>query len=323
MEELQNEEVVEEPVTEDRRWCVYMHTNKENGKVYIGVTCQKPEFRWRSDGSGYVGSTYFWSAIQKYGWDNFTHQILFDGLNRSEACEKEISLIALYDSTNPKNGYNISKGGDLGGYGVEVSEETRRKISDANKGRIVSEETRQKISQSEKGKFVSEETKQKLSEALRGKYVGENHPLYGIPHSNEHKQKNRETHIGKRASEETKRKMSLSHKDRLKDPKNHPNYGRHLSEEHKRNLSKANKGKILSEEHKQKLREASSIPVVQLTMDNQYICEHPSAKVAEEITGIAGHITCCCNGNRKSAGGFRWMRKEDYENQLKNLNNND
>lgn len=322
MEELQNEEVVDQPV-EDRRWCVYMHTCKENGKVYIGITCQKPEWRWRSDGSGYIGSTYFWSAIQKYGWENFAHQIIFDGLSREEACEAEINLISLYDSTNPQKGYNLSKGGDSGGFGVEISEETRRRISEANKGRVVSEETRQKISQSEMGKFVSEETKRKISDALKGKYVGEKNPMYGIPLSDEHKQKDRDAHIGKRASEETKRKMSLSHKERLSDPTKHPNYGKHLSEEHRRKISESNIGKKLSENHKQKLSEASGIPVVQLTMDNQFICEYPSAKAAEQATGVTGHITCCCSGNRKSAGGFRWMRKEDYEKQLKNLNNND
>lgn len=315
MEERQNEEIVEE-----RKWCVYMHINKESRKVYIGITCQKPEVRWRVDGSGYVGSTYFWSAIQKYGWENFEHKIVLNGLSRDEACTKEIELIELYDSTNPMKGYNLSKGGDLGGYGIEVSEETRRKISDANKGRTISEETRQKISQSEKGKFVSDETRQKLSDALKGKYVGENSPLYGVPLSEEHKQKNREAHIGKCASKETKQKMSLSHKARLADPKNHPNYGKHLSETHRQNIGKANKGRLISDKHKKILSELHSIAVVQLTKDKQFICDYPSIKVAEQVTGVPHHINECCRGKRKTCGGFIWMYKEEYEQQFKNLN---
>lgn len=49
-----------------------------------------------------------------------------------------------------------------------VSEETRKKISIAGKGRKVSEETRNKISISNKGKKLSEETKQKLRIANTG-----------------------------------------------------------------------------------------------------------------------------------------------------------
>ena len=34
------------------KYCVYKHTNKTNNKVYIGITCRKPEVRWDS-GWGY------------------------------------------------------------------------------------------------------------------------------------------------------------------------------------------------------------------------------------------------------------------------------
>ena len=56
-------------------WCIYMHTNKINGKKYIGQTFQNIEYRWRQDGSGYKGQP-FYNAIEKYGWDNFEHKIL-------------------------------------------------------------------------------------------------------------------------------------------------------------------------------------------------------------------------------------------------------
>ena len=49
-----------------------------------------------------------------------------------------------------------------------VSEETRKKMSKAHKGRKVSEETRKKISKIHKGKIVSEETRKKLSKARKG-----------------------------------------------------------------------------------------------------------------------------------------------------------
>lgn len=55
-------------------WCVYMHTNNINGKRYIGIS-QNPKRRWKN-GNGYK-TQLFGKAINKYGWDNFTHEILF------------------------------------------------------------------------------------------------------------------------------------------------------------------------------------------------------------------------------------------------------
>lgn len=92
-------------------YTIYMHKNKENGKVYIGQTIQKPEDRWKN-GAGYNTCTYFYQAIQKYGWNNFEHIILEQGeWNQELANEKEQQYILLYDATNPEKGYNITKGG--------------------------------------------------------------------------------------------------------------------------------------------------------------------------------------------------------------------
>ena len=91
-------------------YTVYKHTNKVNGKVYIGITNQAVERRWQN-GAGYVG-TYFGKAIKKYGWDNFTHEVLFSGLDKETACEVEIALIKAYRSNLREKGYNISKGGE-------------------------------------------------------------------------------------------------------------------------------------------------------------------------------------------------------------------
>lgn len=91
-------------------WCVYMHTNNINGKRYIGIS-QNPKRRWKN-GNGYK-TQLFGKAINKYGWDNFTHEILFTGLTENDACEKEIELISLYNTTDDKYGYNILDGGDI------------------------------------------------------------------------------------------------------------------------------------------------------------------------------------------------------------------
>ena len=94
---------------QEKKWTVYKHTTP-NGKIYIGITSQKPEKRWAS-GHGYK-KTYFGNAIQKYGWKNIKHEILFSGLNELDAKEKEVELIEKFKSFEKEYGYNLTKGGD-------------------------------------------------------------------------------------------------------------------------------------------------------------------------------------------------------------------
>lgn len=111
---------------------------------------------------------------------------------------------------------------------VEISKESRDKMSAAQLGKRVSQETRERMSIAQKNrqrKPLSEETKAKISNTLSDK--------------------KRQPH-----SDETKKKIGAAIKK--------ANTGRHLTEEHKNNISKAMKGKgagkKLSEETKQKLR---------------------------------------------------------------------
>lgn len=97
----------------DKVYIVYQHKNKINGKSYIGITCRKPQKRWGLNGNKYIDCPHFWRAIQKYGWDNFEHIILYTGLTHDEACETEIRLISELKTTNPDYGYNMSSGGDV------------------------------------------------------------------------------------------------------------------------------------------------------------------------------------------------------------------
>ena len=99
---------------QEKNYCVYMHKNKINGKVYIGITGQIPEKRWK-DGNGYLYNTHFSHSIQKYGWENFDHIIIADKITKRNAEQLEIELIQLYESTDPNKGYNIQRGGNLSG----------------------------------------------------------------------------------------------------------------------------------------------------------------------------------------------------------------
>lgn len=90
-----------------KTYCIYKHT-LPNQKVYIGKTCDVKR-RWRA--CNYVGNWFFYNAIQEYGWENITHEILEDNLTLEEANEKEKYYVALYQSTNSQYGYNLRAGG--------------------------------------------------------------------------------------------------------------------------------------------------------------------------------------------------------------------
>lgn len=153
---------------EERCYTVYIHIFPNN-KKYIGITKQKPEKRWKN-GLGYDAHQKIMKrAIQKYDWENIKHEILYKNLSKNEACNKEIELIALYDSTNKQKGYNVSKGGE-GTIGVKPTEESKLKNRIAHLGKKASLETKQKISNSNLGKHSkkrNDEQKRKISEATR------------------------------------------------------------------------------------------------------------------------------------------------------------
>ena len=144
-------------VEEERKWCVYIHTNKINNKAYIGITSIDPNKRWKY-GNGYKYNKHFYASIQKYGWNNFEHIIWMNNLNQEEAQKIEILLISLFNTTNPNYGYNLSSGGE-GASGAKRSEATKQKLREINLGENNpnfglkrSEETRKKISKARKGK---------------------------------------------------------------------------------------------------------------------------------------------------------------------------
>jgi group I intron endonuclease len=248
-------------IIEDKSWVVYIHRSPSN-KAYIGITCQKPENRWKS-GNGYLRKNkngeykqpLIANAINKYGWDNFEHIIWAENLTQKQACTIEKTLISLFETNCNKYGYNVRDGGDAS----RLSEETRRKLSKIKQGHIVSEETRKKISESKIGTVPSEEVRQKWSKIR----TGELNPMSNKHHSEETKIKISEANKGnlgpnkgKRFSKETRQKISEAkkgqrHSDETRKKisqatagSNNPNYGKHHSEEVRKKIGEANKGKL-------------------------------------------------------------------------------
>lgn len=93
----------------ENNYYIYKHT-VPNNKVYVGITKQNPNRRWRN-GHGYKDSHLFFNAIIKYGWTNISHEILEEGLSFEEACIQEKYYIDLYQSNNRNFGYNLTGGG--------------------------------------------------------------------------------------------------------------------------------------------------------------------------------------------------------------------
>ena len=183
--------------------CIYMYTNKINGKGYVGQTVnfkqrhQKHISAMTNENDDEYDAP-IQRAFRKYGLDNFEVKILKENLNTQ-------CLLNFYECYYIKNfdllckngkGYNLSDGGSNGnpfaGKTEEEIKEIRRNQSEAHKGENNPMYGIHRYGKDAPmyGKKHSEETKQKQSEANKG----ENHPMYGKKHSKEVKQKISENH---------------------------------------------------------------------------------------------------------------------------------
>lgn len=169
-------------LSQQNNYIVYKHTFP-NGKVYIGATSQKPNYRWKN-GRGYIGSTRMENAIKKYGWKNVRHEILITNLTKEEAEQKERELIVYYNSYDKRYGYNLEKGGSKG---KEISEETKEKLSKALSGE----------NNPMYGKTYTLKQRQLISKRTKG----ENNPMYG-------KRGKDNPNYGRHLTEEQKQKLS-------------------------------------------------------------------------------------------------------------------
>ena len=106
---------------EEKNYTVYLHINRINRKVYVGITSMKVECRWK-EGKGYKKCEVMNRAISKYGWNNFDH-IIFCKTSKEKAIILEQCLIRFYKGRDMS--YNISNGGE--GAGI-MSESTKDKL---------------------------------------------------------------------------------------------------------------------------------------------------------------------------------------------------
>lgn len=150
---------------------IYKVINEIDNKIYIGQTKtklnqRKISHKWRMKEGV---KTHFYNALRKYGWNNFQWSVLCEEEYDKKRINKlEKYYIYFYDSFN--NGYNMT----IGGFKNFITDEIRKKLSDAQKRRFEKPEERAKISKLHKGKTLTLEHRKKCSEKLKGK----NNPNY-------------------------------------------------------------------------------------------------------------------------------------------------
>lgn len=290
----------------ENNYTVYKHIFP-NDKVYIGITNKNVNSRWRKNGKGYINSPRMNNAIQKYGWENVKHEILYENLTKEEAEQKEIELIAQYKSNQREFGYNIANGGMHKG---KCSEATKNKIKNSGASR----------------------TFFKKGEVSWNK---------GISQSNEAKEKNRISHLGKKQSQETKLKRSKSLKGhkmseetklkiKLTKQKHYPNGYHHSTKTI--NKIQENRSKIRSDvaKHKQantmreKYKKGYISPmigrkavnrkqIIQLDLEGNFIKEWDCIADASKYYGInSSRICLVLKGKRKQTAGQKWVYKTEY-----------
>jgi group I intron endonuclease len=273
-----------------------MLKNKVNGKIYIGQTIRPIHKRLAEHEKERSRCVAIYGAIQKYGWDNFEKDY-YECPDEDLDFDEEL-LVREMGTLSP-GGYNLREGGGSRG---KLSEESKKKVGDGNRGKTHTVETKQKQREAHLGKTHSEEAKQKCREAN----IGDNHPMWGKKHR-----------------KESKKKMS----DSKKGDKNH-NYGKTPSDETKRKNresqlgEKGNRyGKPHTEESKQKMSEAitgeknhASKRVYQYDLDGIFINSFGSSEEAGRYLYKGGSsIRACARGRRNynTAHGFKWSYSLD------------
>jgi hypothetical protein len=204
---------------------IYLVTNKINGKQYVGQTTYTLNHRWRGGHCADARKgekTIICSAIRKYGDENFSVKQIATADSLTELNALEIYYIKTFNTIRPA-GYNLDEGGNS----RLTHPESRQKLSLAMmgntngrfcKGIVKSDETRRKLSVARKGRPSNRkgathtlEARAKMSASHKGKDLSCNK---GRKHSHQSRRNMSLAHLGNRASEETKLKMSLAQKQR-------------------------------------------------------------------------------------------------------------
>ena len=261
-----------------RDYVVYKHT-APNDKCYIGITGQNPpEKRW-ANGRGYILNKCFDNEIILYGWDNFQHEILFSGLTKAEAQQKEIELIAYYKSNQEIYGYNVSRGGACIG---THSEESKKRMSEHA-------HEKSRVRQFDKtGNFIKE------YESIKSASIETGVTRQNIVACCNNRIRTAGGFIWRYELDE----LTAEHID----------WCNNLT---KKMVKQVREQKQTKEEVFE-FRKNRGKPVIQYTFFGDVVGRFKNLTIAEEKTGISkSNISKCCRGALGSAGGYIWKYEGD------------
>lgn len=170
---------------------IYILRNVINGKIYVGQTQNPPQ---RKASHFYEARRNnprrLYAAIRKHGEDNFMFEVI-EECTDDVVNEREQHWVTQHDSYNYEKGYNMTPGGGH----FELSEEQRQKqqqmMREQNPTRLP--EVREKLRQAGLGRKLSEQTRKKISDAKR-----ECKPRFGHHHNEETRLKISESNRGVR-----------------------------------------------------------------------------------------------------------------------------
>ncbi len=147
---------------------VYLITNKENGKQYVGQTVGTLQYRWKKhlaavrEGSSY----YFHKALRKYGEECFFSEMLHLCETKEEMDFVEMFYISLL-STKAPAGYNSTEGGE-GTVGHKHTEGSIQQMRESHSGAVVTEEHKEKLRRASKGIPKTKEHRDNISKGRMG-----------------------------------------------------------------------------------------------------------------------------------------------------------
>jgi len=200
---------------------IYLATNTNNGKRYVGQTRQLVQTRWRRHVSDALGTKErphpLHNAIRKHGAEVWIVETIATVINVADLDALERAMITRYQTLHPR-GYNLKPGGNSAGHHPE----TKAKLAAALRGRRLAPDVVARLRDAGKrrpqspgqlaglakchernraiagkpGRKMTPEQRAKLSAALRGK-----------PKSPEHRARIGAAHVGMKRSAETKRRI--------------------------------------------------------------------------------------------------------------------
>lgn len=202
---------------------VYKITNTTTNQIYFGWTIKDLQIRWKRHWyKAAIKTDYLHLSMKKYGKDAFMIESVFETDDNEIAKQKEIELIALFQTNISRfpdgNGFNMTDGGE-GTIGYVFTQKHKDSLSIALKGKPKSENHRKSIQTAKIGELNprygatwSDEEKQLRREL----WSGPNNPNYGKFGANHHSygKKLSQDHIDKIKASNEKRQVKINQIDK-------------------------------------------------------------------------------------------------------------